>query len=326
MINQLLFPRVCSVPVPIKTASGKTYSEIASELAEPLPPEIHGIKDIGYNKKLACQCYWGYVSYPQLRDRLSQIVGNECWRFEIVSCYHNGEGVPVMVGILNVLGVEKQGFGYGHSHDSYKGSRDEIAYADAFKNAAEAHGLGAYLDNQEELVLHLIRSDSKKAIARGRMLAVQFQKENAVIRAALDAIGQHEQNDKKTTVTPPAQPKQPKQQALRDTKYLYPQHNDQVRSLRDRLGISADDILTATNGIAPGNLPPVEFQQLLIHLAATGAVINRDFSTLAIAKNALEGSLSQSSRSGIPFYQRIDQWLNSLEINSSKRTSLAEKD
>lgn len=347
----IVFDRVCAVPVATKTPEGKSYREIEKELLEKLPPEWHDTKEIGYSKDLQCKTYYGFAPWWRLRERLRQIVGSNGFRFEVVATYLTGEGDPVTVGIMNILGVEHQGIGYGRSHGGYKGGKEEIAFADAWKNAAEQHGLGAYLDDQLGLVHYLVKSGSVEAATKGRLLAIQFQKANRItldeIRAwdrelrelgvdtpAPAATPSKPVETRKTTPAPatsskvvqhptaapkpqqqtpaPAPTTQAQQPQQQQEVFLYPHHNTHIKNLRERLGLSSDYILQKTGGVKPGHLGIEKFEELLQAIAAEWACRQGKFSTVAVARTALDGSIQESKRHSIPLVQAIHIWLDSL--------------
>lgn len=321
MNTQVEFERLCRDEVAIKTPAGRTYQEIEEAIAAPLPAEFHELKKLGYSKDLGCDTYWGFVPYWRLRQHLKELVGSQGFRFELTSTYVSSEGVPVFVGILNVLGVEKQGIGFGLSHDSYKGNRDEIAKADCFKNAAEEHGLGAYLDDQVGLVRYLVKSKSTSAIANGRKLAIQFQRANRLTLQELrawdanntDLLSAPSAPVSKPAPTPAPAPQTP--DATSQRPQLYPQHNAHIRELRLSLGRSSEYILELTGGISPSRLPFEQFEELLRVIAVEWAVKEQKFKDIAIAKTALQGSLSQSTKQGRSVLVGVHLWLKSLGAN-----------
>ena len=341
----IVFDRVCAVPVATKTPEGKSYREIEKELLEKLPPEWHDTKEIGYSKDLGCKTYYGFAPWWRLRERLRQIVGSNGFRFEVVATYLTGEGDPVTVGIMNILGVEHQGIGYGRSHGGYKGGKEEIAFADAWKNAAEQHGLGAYLDDQLGLVHYLVKSGNPEAATKGRLLAIQFQKAN---RITLNEIRDWDRELRELGVDTPAsaatpskpvetrkpapapatpakvvqhptaapKPQQqapaPVTQVQDDRPALYPHHNQHVKNLRERLQLSPDYILQKTGGVKPGHMGIEDFEELLKTVACEWAVRQGRFSTAAIARTALDGSLQNSRANSIGVPQGVNIWLDSF--------------
>lgn len=66
-----------------------------------------------------------------------------------------------------ICNVQREGVGNSEATKGY-GTPVERATADAFKNAAESFGVGAYLDNQEFVVKHL----QSKGDGRGFQFAV----------------------------------------------------------------------------------------------------------------------------------------------------------
>lgn len=295
----LTFNRVISTPVETKTPSGKSYREIEPELIAPLPAEWHEYKKLGWSKNTGCDLYYGFCPWWRLRQRLRDLVGSSGYRFEIVENYISSDGDPVMIGVLNILGVEHQGIGYGRSHDSYKGGREEIAYADAFKNAAEHHGLGAYLDDQKELVKHLLAAKHPEAKRIADILKIQYIKSNALTKADLKEANQakSDQVQPDQSTKPQAKPKAktggvtgsmpsisspPVKAGHQETSAsvngslnsLYPQHNTEIKALRSRLGYSSSQVLMMTNQVEPGMLSMENYDDLVCRLILDWAIAN----------------------------------------------------
>ena len=304
---QFTFNRAINTPVADKTPDGKSYREIEPELIKPLPAEWHEIKKLGFSKALGCNTYYGFCPWWRLRQRLRQLVGSSGWRFEIVQSYPSSDGDPIVIGILNILGVEHQGIGYGRSHDSYKGGKEEIAYADAFKNAAEQHGLGAYLDDQKELVRYLLSAKHPEAKAIADVLKVQFIKSNAITQSEVrDALRARQSSESATTK--PDSPKKtdggsvslcPQSEKAGHTNYngngntskgntlvtpkavaervqsVESTTNRQIKEIMSRIGATRDRVLELTNGVEPAKLHLHEYNNLIQDILLDWAVKER---------------------------------------------------
>lgn len=312
----IVLNRVIEIPVDRKNPEGKTYREIAAQLSDRLPVGDHDIREIGYSKKLQCKTYWGYVPYWRLRSRLSAIVGADGWRFEIVSTYLNGEGNPIFVGVLNVLGVEKQGFGYCQASGGYTGSREEVAYADCFKNCAEMHGLGAYLDDQLELARYLMsgslsgEAKDREIASKARLLVSQFQKEGLLMEIELKTGSNPKPQKPDPASTPAQKAEQKKAQTKAQPQYLYPRHNSEMKVLRTRLGLTVEELMQKTSNLVPGDMPTEIFEDLCKELAVDWAVRNEKFGSADVAIAALEGVLQLKDQ---PFLESLHAWLDALE-------------
>lgn len=321
----LTFSRSATAVVSEKTPNGKTYREIERDLLEPLPAEWHEIKKLGFSKDLNINTYYGFCPWWRLRERLRQIVGSGGFRFEVVETYLSSDGDPVTVGILNILGVEHQGIGYGRSHGSYKGGKEEIAWADAFKNAAEQHGLGAYLDDQRALVLHLLAAKHPEAKAIADILKVQFIKSRAITAHDLKkARGQVDESPSPSPSQPQDKP-QPTAIAVKpktvvappppDRHYLYPQHNVQTKAIRELLGMSAEEVLKESFGKHPGDLPLEDYEDLICRLALNWGIQSRIFPSFNAAKEDFnteyEHQCEQQQRD-ISIYDAVHNWVVGL--------------
>ncbi len=291
-------------PIPTKSHKGQSYRDIIAELGEKMPPEWHDIKKLGYNKQLKCDMYYAFIPWWRYRDRIQNIVGNDGFQFEKTETYVSTDGDPIIVGILNILGVEKQGVGYGRTKDGYKGGKEEIAWADAFKNAAEAHGIGTYLDDQLEVVTYLLSSQSPIVKPKARLLAVQFQKENKLTRASIPG-------GEPSTPPPTKQPpKSVSPLSTNPTPALYEQHNLQVKNLRSRVGLPPEAILLKTGNKEPGKLSLEQFGDLVRGISCDWATANRLFESEYHAKTHLDQYLKEHP--DVPFFEGVNQWLDLL--------------
>jgi hypothetical protein len=118
---------------------------------------------------------WFYIPWQQIRERLDQSCPD--WTCEYSDPIKMPDGETVIRCKITIEGCTREGVGVAPMadfNDSGKrkgiGSPVEVAIADAFKNAAEQFGVGAYIDNQKKLVTYL----QSKMDGRG----VKFYKEN----------------------------------------------------------------------------------------------------------------------------------------------------
>jgi hypothetical protein len=116
-----------------------------------------------------------YIPWQQIRERLDQACPD--WSCEYSDPMKLPDGETVIRCKITIEGCTREGVGVApvaDFNDSGKrkgiGSPVEVAIADAFKNAAEQFGVGAYIDNQKELVRYL----QSKMDGRG----VKFYQEN----------------------------------------------------------------------------------------------------------------------------------------------------
>lgn len=123
-------------------------SEIQRQLKEPFPPDVHKERDLPGGGK------WFYVPWQVIRDRLDDICPD--WEVEYTDPVQFDELCTIRC-TLKICGVSRSAPGNApmrlissSGKDMSRGTAIERAIADAFKNAAEAFGIGAYLDEQSQ--------------------------------------------------------------------------------------------------------------------------------------------------------------------------------
>ena len=169
----------------IKTRDGKTFQDVEHLFDEPFPAEDHKHFKVGYDKNLNVNAYYIYVPWQKVRDRLNAIVGKECWNLQVVGYFQDEAGTPIFCGRMTILGVTKEGLGFGKAKENWQGSKSEIAYADLFKNCAEQFGFCAYLDDQGFTIEHLFKSRDQLTRAMAQQLLPFYQKKQQQIREEL---------------------------------------------------------------------------------------------------------------------------------------------
>lgn len=292
-MNQHNFDRVIKQVVDYRLQDGRSYKDIVSELEANLLPWQHEVKKLGRSRKTGKDSYYIYVPWKRLRDRLRQIVGGSGFRFEITSTYYLEDGTPVMIGVLNILGIEHQGVGYGRSNEYYKGGNEEIAYSDAFKNAAAFHGLGAYLDEQVEVADYLKDCGDRSLEAHAKNILAESG----------TTPSRQATSPPKAAVTPKAVPR------TTSSNDLYPQHNTQIKKLRQKLGIKPETVLSLTSDRKPSSLSLEEYEKFLILLVSEWAADKGCFPSIALAKQNLLNSLDV----GLGLYDNICKWTDSIQ-------------
>jgi hypothetical protein len=126
------------------------------------PPESHKERELPGGKR------WTYIPWQQVRERLDQACPD--WTCEYSDPIRLPDGETVIRCKLTIEDCTREGMGVSPPialNDSGRrkgiGSPVEVAVADAFKNAAEQFGVGAYLDDQKELIRYL-KSQTKPAL------------------------------------------------------------------------------------------------------------------------------------------------------------------
>jgi hypothetical protein len=127
--------------------------EIISELKKPFPVEDHKERTLPGGGK------WFFIPWQSIRDRLDEVY--PAWQCFYSEPAYLGEYCHIICTI-SIEGVSRSAPGNapievlsGKGKDMSRGTPIERAIADAFKNSAEAWGIGRYLDNQEFVVRYL---------------------------------------------------------------------------------------------------------------------------------------------------------------------------
>ena len=167
-------------------------AEIIKELKKPFPAADH------QERQLPGGGRWLFIPWQKIRDRLDDVCpGWDVVYSDPVSC----DGLTVVRCRLAINGVTREGVGNSDNGKGY-GTPVERATADAFKNAAEAFGVGAYLDNQDFVIRYL----QSQGDGRG----VQF--------AMRDRNGERSQHYKRSPKPPQsANPSKPKDEVRHTT-------------------------------------------------------------------------------------------------------------
>jgi hypothetical protein len=143
--------------------------EIIAELKKPFPPAAHK------ERKLPGGDRWFYIPWQLIRDRLDEVC--EEWECSYSQPFYLDHANPkkalcCITCTISIEGHSRQGVGNaeielisGSGKDMGRGTPVERAVADAFKNAAEAWGVGRYLDDQAEVTRLLQRSGDGRAVA-----------------------------------------------------------------------------------------------------------------------------------------------------------------
>ncbi|GEM_PF-2595107 len=147
-------PQSTTYTVPEKTKDGRTFDKIYPELIAPFPPEAHKERVIGRNRQ-GRTTYWVYLPWQAIRERLIQVVGVQNFIFETIGYWLDESGNPVIQVRLNILGVVKEALGFHTAHEKFGGNKSQVTLADAYKNAAEEFGIGAYIDDQPFTIRYL---------------------------------------------------------------------------------------------------------------------------------------------------------------------------
>lgn len=142
------------------------FRQIIAELKKPFPPEAH------VERPLPGGGRWLYIKWQDIRERLDEVYPE--WSCTWGEITYVGE-FCVTTCTITIADVSRQAPGNAPLTTKSIGTPIERAVADAFKNAAEAFGVGRYLDDQKFTANYLSQ--------KGDMRAYKFAKENEQIEA-----------------------------------------------------------------------------------------------------------------------------------------------
>jgi len=127
--------------------------ELLVDLKKPFPAADHKERALPGGGR------WFFIPWQRMRDRLDEVCPD--WQVVYSDPVIAGELVVIRCK-LTICNVTREGVGNSDafkertSSGNYKfGSPIECATADAFKNAAESFGIGAYIDDQDFVVRYL---------------------------------------------------------------------------------------------------------------------------------------------------------------------------
>jgi hypothetical protein len=128
-------------------------TEITDKLKQPFPAVDHEIRDLPGGKQ------WVYIKWQKVRARLNSVYPQ--WQVSYSDPNYVDEYCYVRCK-LTIAGISREAVGNAKiqllsraGNDMSRGTPIERAIADAFKNAAESFGVGAYLDDQQFVLRHL---------------------------------------------------------------------------------------------------------------------------------------------------------------------------
>lgn len=133
-------------------------TEQAQALRVPFPAADH--KD----RKLPGGNTWFFIPWQTIRQRINQC--DPVWSISYSDPVVVAESVVIRCQ-LTIHEITREGVGNDRAFPEKQtyGSPIERAIADAFKNAAEQFGVGAYLDSQDFVVKHMQQAGDGRAYA-----------------------------------------------------------------------------------------------------------------------------------------------------------------
>lgn len=153
--------------------------EIIAKLKKPFAPEDHKDREIGNKGQL-----WFYITWQKIRERVEEIDPNYLQKFDAPN--YLGDYCYISC-TLTIHGVSRQAIGNAKieliskaGNNMERGNCIERAIADAFKNAAESFGVGAYLDDQNAVI--------KVLSAVGDSRAYKYARDQQQVSAGLPPV------------------------------------------------------------------------------------------------------------------------------------------
>lgn len=135
--------------------------EIIAKLKAPFRPDQHSDRPLKGGKT------WFYVKWQLIRDRVEAVDPNYLQEFGDPQFLDKYCHVSCR---LTIYGISRQAIGNaeislvsGAGNNMERGNAIERAIADAFKNAAEAFGVGAYLDDQKAVIREFTKVGDSRA-------------------------------------------------------------------------------------------------------------------------------------------------------------------
>lgn len=316
-------------------------STIVRELQAPFAAIDHSIR------KLPGGNLYIYLNWEVVRDRLLAVVPDH----ELDYTVPNIDLVTnrcICKATITILGVSKSELGdvpvsekNNDGRETTRGTACDRSKAEAFKNAAEAWGVGSYL-NDQYFCYKILEADKanisedyrNKLNAIASQLKTQLSKGEVRSRAFI-ASRNGKSNDLlvSTTVSTPRPKPQPQAQqpsnvvTLTKTEYLYPTHNSFTTGFLDEFGFP-DVRQFVMDAIAseypdkkyPGDLPREDFIGILALTVARWATVHGHFQDTSLALTAFQGRISvieaaQGSLTLEQFKQEAIAWRNNLLVS-----------
>lgn len=281
---------------------------IMAELREPLPAIAHSIRKLPGTTDL-----YIYLSWERVRDRMDEVVPDyEISYTEPVFSLENN--AITCLTTITILGVSKQAIASvpltqlsKEGNNMLRGCPADRLHAEGIKNAAEAWGVGRYLEDQYSVYKSIWEARSQfPSDLRGKIeqMKAQFSKQARESGMVVPVAIPPKPIPKATTATTTVTPK---------TEGLYPQHNNIIKKLRSQFNASIDRILELTSGRYPSALNPSELQELELAIAIEWAVANKLFQNAEVAKSAARSALPQWLNQGCFYDEALLYWAEILQ-------------
>jgi hypothetical protein len=126
------------------------FQDIIAKLREPFPPEAHKERELKGGQK------WFFIPWQDIRDRLNDACPDHQVSYSMPKYSEDGEYCTILC-TLTICGVSRTLPGSvkvrelsNAGNDMSRGNPVDRAVAESLKNAAEAFGVAAYLDDQTQ--------------------------------------------------------------------------------------------------------------------------------------------------------------------------------
>lgn len=289
-----------------------TLPEILPKLKAKFPPEAHKERELPGGKKT-----WWYVPWQLIRDRLDEVCPD--WQVDYGEPQYLDKYCHISC-TLTICGVSRKAVGNaqielisGKGNDMARGTPIERAIADAFKGAAEAFGIAAYLDEQAdeatkaEFIQYMHKHGNSKP-------AVQWQNEQR------ESMGQVPKPKPKDQPMPFGQKPEPPKTTTptNETKARFAKivkwtgHNvSQIRNIAQGFGLPADS----------SRLSETQADRLRDELFVDWGVAQQVFKNPFEARNSLKKLQSSFETPDIDDYVLWQAWQAKIDDKKQKRTA-----
>jgi hypothetical protein len=319
----------------------KELAEIVQQLQEPFPAIAHSIRKLPGNN------LYIYLNWEVIRDRLLDVVPDYELDYTVPSMDLTTNRC-ITKATITILGISKTELGdvpvsekNNDGRETTRGTACDRSKAEAFKNAAEAWGIGTYL-NDQYYCYKLLEADKANISEdyRNKLNVLANQLKSQLTKGDIRSQAYVLAKNGKTSVSAPApsvSPSKPRPQQVKEPQgsivalqqYLYPTHNAFTTSFLEEFSFSEarqfvmDTIAGEFPGKRfPGDLPREDFMEILGLVAARWATINGLFQDTQLALTAFQGRMAiiGAAQGGLTLEQFKEEaiaWRNSLLVPSS---------
>lgn len=323
-------------PSTFNTLMSVTLAEISPKLKEWFSPEDHE------ERKLPGGGKWFFVPWQRIRDRLDNVCPDWAASYsDPIECGRTADlnGIIVIRCRLTLCGVTREGVG-NSENDAYRineekrykgyGTPIERATADAFKQAAESFGVGAYLDLQKDQRDRFVKYMNKRGDGRAYKVAYdngwvegakppqtrEPEKPANLLQVLSGGRGKPTAEKPKVQTHQKNQKSSPAASVATTTRpSLYPQQVGLINSICKVTEHSPEQIVAWCqnyNAQSPAQLSPEQCEQLAEALLVGWA--KERFATEQNCRNSYRGKVKTLMASGVGLGDAIASWIESVQV------------